>query len=102
MKCVILLALVAVAFAQNHRPGFDNDDPLHHLVMAQVEILIRNNPGISETDCGTRCDAMFDLAAGHDEQVTDHLCTEECRHQLQAPAVTEPPRPTNPPQPPHP
>nr|AAL03952.1 KVN [Littorina littorea] len=99
MKCVILLALVAVAFAQ-HRPDFDHGDPLEHLVMAEVENLIRTTAGISETDCEAKCDAMFDLAAGHDEDRTDHLCAEECKHQLQAGPHSE--QPTHPPHPTHP
>ncbi|KAK7093803.1 uncharacterized protein [Littorina saxatilis] len=102
MKCVILLALVAVAFAQVHRPDFDHGDPLHHVVMTEVETLIKSNAGISETDCEAKCDAMFDLAAGHDERVTDHLCAEECKHQLRVQAATAHPHPTHPTEHPHP
>ncbi|XP_076472405.1 uncharacterized protein LOC143301873 [Babylonia areolata] len=81
MKFVILFALVALAAAQ-HRPNFDHDDPLHHLILQEVRLIISNNQGISVDNCQTKCDALFDLAAGHDEDITDKLCREECAHQL--------------------
>ncbi|XP_076472628.1 uncharacterized protein LOC143302028 [Babylonia areolata] len=81
MKYVILLALVALAAAQHH-PQFDHNNPLHQLIHAEVKLIISNNQGISVDNCQTKCDALFDLAAGHDEDITDRLCRDQCTHQL--------------------
>merc|ERR1712121_595890 len=81
MKVFVLLALVAVAAAQHHfRPGHDHGNPLHNLIHAEVHQILDSNSGISESDCTTKCDALFDLNAGHDEEMTDSLCKEECAH----------------------
>merc|ERR1712042_190986 len=85
MKFVILLALFALAASQvHHRPGFDHGDPLHRLIHDEVRQVVSTNNGISVDDCSTKCDALFDLNAGHDEEMTDKLCHEECSHQLTA------------------
>ena len=34
--------------------------------------------GMSVHDCIDECDSRFDLAAGHDEELTDKLCRVEC------------------------
>ncbi|XP_076472610.1 uncharacterized protein LOC143302010 [Babylonia areolata] len=84
MKYVILLALVALAASQNHRPNFDHNNPLDHLIHAEVMEILSKNPDITVDHCQTKCDALFDLDAGHDEQITDDLCRQECAHQLHA------------------
>merc|ERR1711963_576438 len=87
MKLVVLLALAAVAFAQTHRPHhgpgswFNHGDPLHHLIHQEAVAILASND-VSVEHCATKCDAVFDLNAGHDEEITDKLCKLECQHQL--------------------
>merc|ERR1711872_876311 len=87
MKCVIILTLIAFAAAQQqHHPG----DALHHLIHAEVQEILGSNDGISVSDCTTKCDALFDLAAGHDEQMTDDICGKECDMQVNGHHHTHP------------
>ncbi|XP_076472631.1 uncharacterized protein LOC143302029 [Babylonia areolata] len=76
MKYVILLALITMAVAQ-FRPGHDHSDPLQNMIHEEVQNIMNNNQGISVDDCAAKCDALFDLAAGHDEDITDRLCRDE-------------------------
>ena len=39
---------------------------------------MQDNTDVSVAHCQTKCDALFDLEAGHDEEMTDRLCREEC------------------------
>merc|ERR1712154_416065 len=91
MKYVLLLALVALAAAQlhgGHRPGFNHGDPLHHLVRNEVLQIIQDNPGITAEHCADKCDALFEVNAGHDEENTDMICKLECNYALHHPRPT--------------
>merc|ERR1711879_27358 len=100
MKCMIVLAaLVALAYSQQgHRPGFNHGDPLHHMIHDEVKMILDNNSGMGAKDCTSKCDALFDMQAEHDEPMTDRLCQEECSHALN-PHATHPPRPSHQPRP---
>merc|ERR1712154_726829 len=104
MKVFVLLALAAVAAAQQHqqhqqhqgnqgnhgafRPGFNHGDPLHRLIHTEVKEILANNADIDADHCTTKCDALFDLNAGHDEPITDKICKMECTHQLHMGVMT--------------
>merc|ERR1711963_1052509 len=82
MKVLVPLALAAVSMAQiHHRPGFNHGDPLHHMIRQEVAAILASND-VTVDHCATKCDAVFDLNAGHDEEITDKLCKLECQHQL--------------------
>ncbi|KAK7093806.1 uncharacterized protein [Littorina saxatilis] len=79
MKFVILLGLVAFAAAQGgHNGNTDHGDPLHNLIHKEVHQLFTDTPALTAAECMTKCDALFMLAAGHDEERTDKLCQQEC------------------------
>ena len=48
------------------------------IIAAEVKVIVNDNQGISVSDCQSKCDALFDLAAGHDEGTTDRLCQQAC------------------------
>ena len=48
------------------------------MIRQEVAQIKQDNAGITVEDCTTKCDALFDLAAGHDEEWTDALCRQEC------------------------
>ena len=48
-----------------------------HLVHEEVREIMEMD-GMSVHDCIDECDSRFDLAAGHDEELTDKLCRVEC------------------------
>ena len=48
------------------------------LVKHEVEALLAQNPGMSEADCTSQCDALFNLLQDHDETATDNMCAHDC------------------------
>ena len=52
--------------------------PTDRLVHNEVTEIVRTHPDISEHNCKTKCDALFDLVIHTDERLTDHLCNVEC------------------------
>merc|ERR1712121_404856 len=84
VACVILCALVAYAAAGS----------LENIIAAEVKNIIANNPGISAAHCTTKCDALFDMDAAHDEQLTDRECQFICNRQLNGGHIF-PPRTTH-------
>merc|ERR1712002_212417 len=66
--CIVLLALVACCAAVD----------LERIINAEVKVIVQNNHGITVHQCQSKCDALFDLAAGHDEGTTDRLCQSAC------------------------
>merc|ERR1711915_189455 len=66
--CIVLLALVACCAAVD----------LERIIAAEVKVLVHDNHGITVRQCSSKCDALFDLAAGHDEGTTDRLCRQAC------------------------
>ncbi|RUS74623.1 hypothetical protein EGW08_017603 [Elysia chlorotica] len=47
---------------------------IHH----EVVYLYSQDHDMTVDHCTTKCDALFDLIAGHDEDRTDRLCHYEC------------------------
>merc|ERR1711934_82236 len=66
--CIVLLALVACCAAVD----------LDRIIAAEVKQILHDNHGISVSDCSSKCDALFDLVAGHDEGLTDRECQAAC------------------------
>ena len=48
------------------------------IIAAEVKQILHDNHGISVSDCSSKCDALFDLVAGHDEGLTDRECQAAC------------------------
>merc|ERR1712002_760763 len=67
--CLLVLTLVACCLA--------NTD-IEKLINKEVGEIMHSNPGISVDACSTKCDALFDLVAGHDERITDQACHDAC------------------------
>ncbi|GFS00272.1 hypothetical protein ElyMa_001067800 [Elysia marginata] len=51
-----------------------SEDLIHH----EVLYLYSNDHDMTVDHCTTKCDALFDLIAGHDEAWTDKMCHYEC------------------------
>merc|ERR1711963_494183 len=68
--CLLLLAaLTATALAANE---------LELLMLHEVQELYKQEPHMSVQQCTDKCDAMFSLIAGHDEQLSDRACATLC------------------------
>ena len=48
------------------------------IIAAEVKQIVHDNHGIDVATCASKCDALFDLAAGHDERLTDRECQSAC------------------------
>merc|ERR1712212_273627 len=91
LKLALLVTLVTLTLAQQHhghRPGFQSGNPLHKLMLAEVRQIIADNAGVTVEHCADKCDALFEVNAGHDEEMTDKLCQWECAPQLNRPTPT--------------
>merc|ERR1711860_349435 len=70
MKVVLILATVyAAAMAANE---------LEILMFNEVKELYNQEPNLTQQQCETKCDALFELTAGRDEQLTDRWCHGIC------------------------
>ena len=49
-----------------------------HLIHMEVQALMASNSGLTEDQCTTKCDGLFDLVDGHDETQTDNMCKTIC------------------------
>merc|ERR1711963_1213333 len=68
--CLLLLAaLTATALAANE---------LEMLLMNEVQELYKQEPNLTVQQCTDKCDAMFSLIAGRDEQLSDRACATAC------------------------
>merc|ERR1711860_345178 len=67
--CLILLAVVASAFAANE---------INRLVHMEVAALYKAEPAMTVDQCKAKCDAEFALIAGRDEMMLDRICAHEC------------------------
>ena len=64
----------------NWVPVFNSTDSI---IAAEVKVIVHDNHGISVADCSSKCDALFDLVAGHDEGLTDRECQAACDQSVQ-------------------
>merc|ERR1711970_967045 len=69
MKVAVILALCACAVMSAN---------VYDLVRAEVKELLRVDHDLTVDHCTTKCDALFDLADGHDEHATDAMCKAAC------------------------
>merc|ERR1712156_234086 len=67
--CVVILAALCVGC---YAPD------LARLIQMEVQAIIHQDPNLTLDHCATKCDAEFDLIAGHDEQQTDMICKNAC------------------------
>merc|ERR1712150_3132 len=65
---VFLAAFCAVALSAD----------LRMLVRDEVKAIYLADANLTVDNCTTKCDALFDLVAGHDEQTPDAMCRQEC------------------------
>merc|ERR1711963_1005543 len=71
LKIAVCLALVMVAFADEHAK----------LVEHEVTEIVRGDPSVTVTSCSIQCDAMFNLLNDADEMKTDEQC-QACECQI--------------------
>jgi len=55
---------------------------IHDLIKHEVHSLVHADPALDVAGCTVKCDAMFDLMAADDENVTDMYCAQECQHSI--------------------
>merc|ERR1712154_29006 len=75
--CLVLCAILAVTLAQQQQHQQHNN-PFGDLIHREVQAILKADPNLSLDNCSTKCDAEFDLIAGHDEDVTDKACAAAC------------------------
>ncbi|GFN76427.1 hypothetical protein k02a2.6-like [Plakobranchus ocellatus] len=77
--CLAVLAALVVAMSAT----------VHDLIRHEVQFLYNSDSDMSIDHCTTKCDALFDLIAGHDEDRTDKMCHYECACLAAAPRSAE-------------